>query len=180
MNALPQHEWFALRVRSNYERKVAEALRGKGYEEFLPVYRQRKRWSDRMRDVELPLFKGYVFSRFNVEKRLPILTIPGVVGIAGSGRMPLPIELHEIEALQRVAQLNLDAEPCPYLRVGQRVTIDRGPLAGLDGVLTSIKKPYRLVLAVTLLQRAVSIEIDEQWVSPLDHDLPSLHTGIAV
>lgn len=180
MTAETTHNWFALRVRSNYERKVADALKGKGYEEFLPVYRQRRRWSDRMREVELPLFKGYVFSRFEVERRLPILTIPGVVGIAGSGHTPLPVDTLEIEALQRVVRLSLGAEPCPYLELGQRVYIDRGPLAGLEGVLTSIKRPCRLVLAVTLLQRAVSVEIDERWVSPLDEHSPLPRIDIAV
>jgi transcription antitermination factor NusG len=167
MSSERRAEWFALRVRSNYEKKVADALRGKGYEEFLPVYRQRRRWSDRVREVELPLFKGYVFSRFDVDKRLPILTIPGVVSIAGCGRAPLAIDSAEIASLQHMVRLNLEAEPWPYLHVGQQVSIDRGPLAGLQGVLTAIKKPCRLVLAVSLLQRAVAVEIDEQWVSPL-------------
>jgi transcription antitermination factor NusG len=166
-----QHpQWFALRVRSNHERLVADAVRGKGFEEFLPVYRCRRRWSDRMRDVELPLFRGYVFSRFEVDRRLPILTIPGVVGIAGCGRTPIAIDDGEIEALQRVVDSRLEAEPHPYLRVGQHVRIDRGPLTGLEGVLSSVKKSHRLVVAVTLLQRAVAVEIEERWVTPLDAD----------
>lgn len=162
--------WFAVRVRSNHEWKVADSLRTKGFEEFLPVYRVRKRWSDRMRDVELPLFSGYVFSRFLVERRLPILTIPGVIDIVGSGRMPVPVDDAEIEALQRVATET--TEPWPYVRVGDAVRVDRGPLAGLEGRLTAMRNPARLVLTVTLLQRAIAVEIDESCLTPIANTWP--------
>ncbi|MFN8062111.1 MAG: UpxY family transcription antiterminator [Vicinamibacterales bacterium] len=161
-------DWFAVRVRSNFERIVADALQGKGYERFLPAYRCKRRWSDRIREVDLPLFPGYVFARFAVEKRLPILMTTGVIEVVGYGKTPVPVDPAEIEALQRVVEARLGAEPCPYLRVGQRVRVDRGALAGVEGVLTSIKKSQRLVLAVTLLQRAVAVEIDESSVAALD------------
>ena len=164
--------WFALHVRSNHEWRVADSLQTKGFEKFLPVYRVRRRWSDRMRDVDQPWFRGYVFSRFVVERRLPVLTIPGVIDIVGNGRTPTPVDDSEIEGLQRVARGMLAAEPWPYLRVGEAVRVDRGPLAGLEGRLTTIRKPARLVLTVSLLQRAVAVEIDEQCVTPITQSWP--------
>src|ERR1035437_3207123 len=84
--------WYAIRVQSRFESVVSMALRGKGYEEFLPVYRTRRRWSDRFKDVDLPLFPGYLFCRFDVTGRLlPILTTPGLVSIVGAGRTPVPV-----------------------------------------------------------------------------------------
>jgi transcription antitermination factor NusG len=159
--------WYAVQTRVQHEKMVAQALAGKGYEEFLPLYRCRRRWSDRIKELELPLFPGYVFCRFDVEQRLPILVTPGVQHIVGIGKVPLPVEEAEIAAIQSIVRTGLPAEPWPFLQVGQRVRIVSGPLEGLEGLLLAVKKPYRLVVSVTLLQRSVAVEIDSVWVTPL-------------
>ena len=156
----PQSQWFAVNTRSQREKMVAFLLHSKGYEEFLPLYETRRRWSDRMKAVEKPLFPGYVFCRFEVEKRLPILLTPGVCCIAGIGKTPLPVEEREIAALQSIVQSGLKPEPWPYLQVGQRVRILRGALEGIEGLLIGVKKHCRLVVSVTLLQRSVAVEIE--------------------
>ncbi len=166
-------QWFALRVRAQHEKLVASSLHSKGYEDFLPLYRCRRRWSDRIKEIELPLFPGYVFCRFDVHRRLPILITPDVLLIVGAGKIPVPVDDDEIAALQSVVKSGLQAEPWPFLQVGQRVRIDRGALEGLEGILTEIKKPYRLVVSVTLLQRSVAVEIDYAWASPISPRLPS-------
>jgi transcription antitermination factor NusG len=158
--------WFALCVRTNHERVVSALLRSKGYEELLPLYRSRRRWSDRIKNTELPLFPGYVFSRFDINKRLPILTTPGVQSIVGNGRTPVPVEEWEIENLRLIAGSHLQAEPAPYLTVGQKVRIEHGALEGLEGILVALKKPCRLIVSVTLLRRSVSLEVDETCVRP--------------
>jgi transcription antitermination factor NusG len=154
-------------VRPRCEKAVAESLRGKGYEEFLPLYRERRRWSDRVADVELPLFPGYVFSRFDVQKRLPILTTPGVMLVVSTGKVPQPVDDSEIEALQILVSSSLQLQPWPYLHIGQKVRILRGPLAGVEGILTAVKKQNRLVVSVTLLQRSVAVEVSEDWAWPV-------------
>jgi len=158
--------WFALCTRAQHEKSVSSALRSKGYEEFLPLYRCRRRWSDRFKEIELPLFPGYVFCRFDLNRRLPILTTPGVALIVGSGRTPLPVEDHEIAALQSIASSKFETEPWPFLQVGQRVRIEQGVLEGVEGILLALKKPHRLVVSVTLLQRSVAVEIDQEWAKP--------------
>lgn len=155
--------WFALKT-STHERNVAECLRMKGFESFLPLYRSRKRWSDRYKDVQVPFFPGYVFCRFDVTNRLPILLTQGVSFILGSGKTPVPIPDHEIAALQKVVSSGLVAGPCPFLEVGQRIQIGEGPLEGVDGVLLDIKNNWRVVVSVSLLQRSLAVEIDRQWV----------------
>jgi len=169
MIELPELRWYAVRVRSNREWTVAAAARGKGIEEFVPRYRVRRQWSDRVREVELPLFAGYVFCRLDVRQRLPVLTIPGVVGFVGTREGPLPVEEEEIAALQRVASSGAPAAPWPYLQVGQRVRITRGPLRGLEGLLAVVKSDYRLVVSVTLLQRSVAVEVDRDAIVPIGH-----------
>jgi transcription antitermination factor NusG len=159
------YPWYALFVRVNHEIKVSSALRNKGCEEFLPLYRVRHRWSDRIKEIQSPLFPGYLFCRFDLNRRLPILTTPDVHSIVGVGKVPVPIDEQEIDNLKLIVSSQLQVEPWPYLRVGNTVRIEQGSLAGLEGVLLAQKKPFRLVVSVTLLQRSVAVEIDEAWVS---------------
>lgn len=167
--ALSPHlqQWFALRVKPRHEKATAWALHNKGYEEFLPQYRSRRRWSDRIKELDIPLFPGYVFCRFDPEDRLPVLTTPGVVSVIGMGKTPTPVEASEIVALQVVVQSGLQAQPWPFLEVGQAVRIELGPLAGLEGILTDFKNRQRLAVSVTLLQRSVAVEIERAWISPI-------------
>lgn len=160
-------KWYAVRVKSRTEKSVATMANQRGFEEFLPVYESRRRWSDRIKAVEVPLFGGYVFCRLNAEYRLPLLTIPGVLHIVGLGKVPIPVDDAEIAALQAASVLGIQAEPWPYLKVGERLRLDRGPLAGVEGLLVEIRNSYRLVLSVSLLNRSVAVEIDRDWATPL-------------
>jgi transcription antitermination factor NusG len=158
--------WYALSVKSRYERIVATFLENRGYEWFLPLYKSRRCWSDRIKELEMPLFPGYLFCRFDILNRLPVLVIPGVQNIVGGTKLPTAIDAAEITALQTAVQAGLSREPWPFLRVGDRVKIERGALAGVEGILLQIKGRHRLVLSVTLLQRSVAVDIDSAWVKP--------------
>jgi transcription antitermination factor NusG len=162
-----EQAWFAVQVRTRYENMAATGLRGKGFEPFLPMYKSRRRWSDRVKEIQLPLFPGYLFCRLNPQNRLPILTTPGVVQIVGVGRNPAPIEESEVEAIQAAVNSGLPREPWPFLQVGNRVRIDFGPLSDREGILVAFKGQYRLVLSISLLQRSVAVEVDRAWVSSI-------------
>jgi transcription antitermination factor NusG len=159
--------WFALQVRARYEQGVADHLEGKGYELFLPLYKCRKRWSDRVKEVEAPLFPGYLFCRLNPQDRLPILKTPGMIQIVGSNRTPTAVDEHEIQAIQRMLASGIPNQPWPFLATGDPVRIESGPLRGLEGILVEFKGNHRLVLSVTLLQRSVAVEIDSAFVTSL-------------
>ena len=159
--------WFALRVRSNHERVAAMHLREQGYDEFCPAYKAERQWSDRKKTVERFLFPGYVFCRMNPDDRLPVLMMPGVVNVVGFGSQPAPIPEREIEHVRTLVGSGLLVTPWPFLNVGQTVVLERGPLAGVEGILQEIKKTFRLVVSVHLLQRSVSTEVDRSWVRPV-------------
>ena len=159
--------WYAIRVQSKLGNLASATLRGKGYEEFLPLYRSRRRWSDRVKELDLPLFPAYLFCRFDVYSRLPILTTPGVISIVGAGKTPVPVSDDEIAAVQAVIRSGLPALPWPCLTVGSRILIERGPLAGLEGIALDVDRKYRLVVSVPLLQRSVAVEIDRDWARPI-------------
>lgn len=160
--------WYALRIRSNQEKVVSLTLQNKGYEEFLPLYRSTRRWSDRVKQLELPLFPGYLFCRLDLcDALMPVLTTPGVVSIAGVGRLPVPVSDQEIEDVRMVIRSGLATMPWPGLTVGSRVLIERGPLTGLEGIAVNVEDQCRLVVSVQLLQRALSVEIERGWARPI-------------
>jgi transcription antitermination factor NusG len=169
------YSWYALRVRSRYDNTVASHLRARGYESFAPLYKCRRRWSDRFKEIELPLFPGYVFCRFNPLDRLPILSVPGIVHVVGVGRSPVPIDGTEIAAIQAAVKSGLPRQPWPLLQVGRRVRIEYGPLCGVEGILLSFRGHQRLILSVTLLQRSVAVQVDEAWVQPMLQEHPTSH-----
>lgn len=159
--------WLAIRVRPRREKMVADALRGKQYEAFLPLYRKRSRWSDRQKDVDLPLFPGYVFCRGELSGRPLLITTPGVIGILRFGNCPAIISHKEIEAVRAAVRSGASTEPWPYLREGQRVRVQQGALVGVEGILIRTKSDWRVVLAVEALSRSIAVEIYREWVTPV-------------
>ncbi|MGA2713499.1 MAG: transcription termination/antitermination NusG family protein [Bryobacteraceae bacterium] len=142
--------WFALRVKSRHEKSVASSLQSRNIEELLPLYVSRNKWADRYKNVQLPLFPGYVFSRFEIEKRGAILRTPGVIDMVRFGQVLAPVDPKEMEALLRL------------------VNSGSGPFFGLTGMVMEVRKALRLVLSVTLLRRSVLVELDRDWVRPTE------------
>ena len=159
--------WYALHVRPRFEKHVQTHLEEKGYEVFYPTYAVKRKWSDRVKLLEFPLFPGYVFSRFSVDARLPILVTPGVNQVVGAGKTPVMVDEAELLAIRRIMESGVATEPWPYLKVGETVRIESGPLEGMLGIVTRIKNSYRLVVSVSLLMRSVSVELDSKWIKPM-------------
>lgn len=159
--------WFALQVRSRKENYVASQIIGQGYECLLPTYKCIRNWSDRRKELEQPLFPGYLFCRFDFQQRRPLISTPGVLQVLGTGRIPVPVSDDEIRALQLAVASGVQKQPWPYLEVGERVRVTYGNLSGLEGILINFKGNHRVVLSVTLLQRSVAMEVDLAWLAPL-------------
>lgn len=161
------NRWFAVRTASGREKSVASQLQAKGIEEFLPLYRTRRQWSDRTKELELPLFPGYLFCRFDFNNRLPVLITPGVKSIVGFGRTPTPVADDQIDTLRRAVASGAVHPHHQYLTVGQRVRIREGSLAGVEGILVDVKNSWRIVISVDLLQRSVAVELDRAAIEPV-------------
>ena len=159
--------WYALYVRSRHEKVVETGLRGKGYPAFSPFYRTKRKRVDRIAEVDVPLFPGYVFCHFEASKRLPILTTSGIVGVVGPGNRPEPVEDHEIASIRTIALSGRPVQPWPFLRSGQRIRLQAGPLMGAEGIFLREKDEYHLIVSITLLQRSVSVVIERDHVAPL-------------
>jgi transcription antitermination factor NusG len=173
-----QHEsnhglaWFAVQAKTTHEKRVASLLGYQNYECFLPLYTCRRRWSDRIKQVELALFPGYVFCRFDHHLRGLILRTPSVTGVVGIGGKPAPIDPAEIAAMERAARSGRGMRPHPFLQVGQHVRIEGGSLDGLEGLIVDTSRRNRLVISVTLLRRSVSVDIDSLCVTPIQAPRP--------
>jgi len=151
--------WWALYTRHQHEKVVAEILSQKGFEVFLPLYDSMRRWRDRRKLLELPLFPGYVFVRGLPSRRLQVVSTPGVHMILTKGDQIAVIPEDEIQAVRRAVDGNYRVEPHPFLRIGERIRVTRGSLEGVEGILVRKKNLYRLVLSVEMLAQSVSVEV---------------------
>ena len=159
--------WYALYVKSRHEKVVEKALRGKGYTAFSPSYSTKRKRLDRIAEIEVPLFPGYVFCHFDSNRRLPILITPGFVGVVGRGKRPAPVDDSEIASIKTLALSGYPVQPWPFLNSGQRVRLQSGPLIGAEGIFLRIKDDHHLIVSITLLQRSVSVVIDKGSVAPV-------------
>lgn len=156
--------WYALRVRGRFERLAARSLKAKGYEEYLPFHNVASRWADHVKSLEVPLFPGYMFCRFDCRYRLPILVTPGVLSVVGIGGYPALIKDSVIGSIKQAVASGLPCESLSSIPLGEPVLINRGPLAGLSGTLVRLSSNLRLILALPMLQRSLSVEIDSDCV----------------
>lgn len=160
--------WYAIEVRTGQEATVAAVLETKGLATLLPTHTARRRWSDRVKQIRVPLFPGYVFCRLPVDGSGPrAVTTKGVLRIVGFGGGPQALADSEVRLLECLVQAGSSAVPWPYIEPGRRVRIDNGPFAGLDGTVLKAPKGLRLVVSLDLLQRSVAVELDRQDIIPM-------------
>jgi transcription antitermination factor NusG len=158
--------WWALYTRHQHEKVVAEMLSVKGFEVFLPLYESIRRWKDRRKVLALPLFPGYVFVRGGLDRRLDVVTTPGVHMILYRGDHVAVVPDEEIGAIQRAVAGPYRVEPHPFLKCGARVRVTRGALEGVEGILVRKKNLCRLVLSVPMLSQSVAVEVNSWDVEP--------------
>ena len=156
--AAPQ--WYAVWTRSRHERTVHDQIRERGVEVFLPMVTRWSRWRDRKKQIEWPLFPGYCFARFNPAARLEILSCQGVVSVVSFDGELAPVPDREIDAIRTLLASALPYDPCPTIKTGTRVEVTHGPLKGVIGSLTRKGTQARLILAVDLIGRGVSVVVD--------------------
>ena len=148
--------WFALRVRPKQERSAAMNLSRLGLDEYVPLQKVRRQWSDRVKQLDAPLFPGYIFCGFTYPERLRVLNSPGVESIVG------PVEDSEISGLRTLVNSGKPLAHLPFLHVGQKVSIESGPLAGIRGVVLRDESAWRVVVSVEALDRSISVEVDRE------------------
>jgi transcription antitermination factor NusG len=161
------YKWFALIAKPQHEFRIQEGLAAiPEVEVFLPTYKNKRKWSDRVKILDTPLFSGYVFARFTYpEMRVPILRTVGVRSIVGFGNEPCPLPEDEIETIRTLVNSPYAVQPWPFLKTGTRVRIEDGPLRGVEGIVLERKDEWKMVVSVEILQRSVAVVLDRSVLS---------------
>ena len=170
-------QWWVIYTRHQHEKVVADVLSAKGFEVFLPLYDSIRRWKDRQKLLSLPLFPCYVFVRGGFDRRLPIISTPGVYMALTHGDRMAVIPEKEIDAIRRTVEGPFRMEPHPFLRCGDRVRVIGGSLEGIEGILIRKKNQFRLVLSVDMLEKSVAVEIDASAVESIVERVPPRETS---
>jgi transcription antitermination factor NusG len=158
--------WYAGYTASRHEKRVAEHLAQRGIEHFLPLYDTVHRWNNGRHRVQLPLFPSYVFVRMALQERLRVLEVPGFVRLVSFNGLPFPLPDTDIDTMREALSKGVLAEPYPYLTVGTRVEVRRGPLQGMSGILLRRQNKYRVVISVDLIMRSMAVEVEAGDVFP--------------
>jgi transcription antitermination factor NusG len=153
--------WHALHTKHQHEKYVTDILAEKGFEVFCPTYAEVHRWKDRKKEVTIPLFSGYLFFAGGLDRRIDLLSTPGVCAIVSFGNTPAVVPEKEINAIRLAAASSQRVEPHPFLKEGQKVRVKSGPLAGVEGILQRWKDSFRIVLSVELLGRSVAVQVEQ-------------------
>jgi len=156
-----QSQWFAVRTRSRHEKLVARQLENQGIESFLPVISQMRKWSDRHKQVETPLFSGYAFLRMihTSDERVRVLRTQGVVSFVGVQGTGTPIPDRQIDDIKTLVASKIPYQERPYLRLGQRVRVRGGALDGVQGILVAENGDQSLVISVEPIQRSLCVRV---------------------
>ncbi len=161
-------QWYTLYTRSRHEKVVERELKKRAIETFLPVRKLKRQWSDRTRFIEEPLFRGYIFVHMPFQERWTVLNTFGAVSFVHFGlNTPAVIPAKDITALRRFVQEDIQIDPFPYLKEGQRVYIRTGPFKGVEGFVVRKNHQCRLVISLDMLMQSVSVEIDQANVELL-------------
>ena len=159
------NNWYALYTRSRHEMFVESNLLKKGIETFTPKTTLKKKWSDRVKHVEVPLFKSYCFARFSLEDKVKVISQKGVVSVVHIKGKYIPVEDSVINSLKILIENKVKFDPCPYLKVGDKVTIKKGPLKGVEGYIEQKRKKNTvLVVSIDTIASSISCIIDMDCV----------------
>ena len=158
-------KWFAFYTKSRHEKSVNNTLKNNGYEVYLPLLRERKKWSDRKKWVEYPLFKSYIFIKIEPKDSIFALKTPGIVKMIKFGDSPSPIPDQIILSLKLMIEGGYNPQPTDYFLKGDPVIIKDGPLRGLEGEIIKVHNEDRFIIHVHTIQHSISIKIDRAYLT---------------
>lgn len=173
----PEMPWHVLHVRSNFERRVAQHLAVRAIEHYVPLYRERVKWTDRAVVTERPLFSGYVFARFSPEFRITAVSVPGVVRSLGDGEGNL-VKSAELEKIREGLTSGLLLRPHPTISVGARVRIRAGIFEGVEGFVTEFRQQCKVIIALAAVQQCFSLEVELRDIEVMKKPVASVEPAL--
>ena len=160
-------KWIAIYTKPQHENAVKSALKLKGFEVYLPILKERRKWSDRKKWVEFPLFKCYLFVKTNSKYSIDILKTNGVVKIIKFGNNIATIQNSIIDSLKLMIEGGYKPITVDYFLKGDPVRVKEGPLKGLIGQVIRINNHNSLVLRIDAVQHSVSVKINQGFLEAI-------------
>lgn len=151
--------WHVLQVRSNFEKQVALHLEVRGVDHYLPLYRERVKWTDRSVVTERPLFSGYVFARFLPATRITAISVPGVVRSLGDEEGDL-VSCTDLDRIRDGLASGLLLRPHLHVSVGTPVRVRGGVFEGVEGVVTELRQQCKVIIALAAVRQCFSLEME--------------------
>jgi transcription antitermination factor NusG len=158
-----------LYTRSKFEKKIAKEMRLMNFEFYLPMQQVDRKWSDRIKRIEIPLFSNYIFVKTAPTVNTSLLNIPGTLKFVSFGGKPAHLPDNEIEKIRLIEANRMAIEKVPYYTMGDKVRIVKGVFNGMEGVMVRKIKETRMVIKVPLLKQAISFEISEGDLEKITH-----------
>ena len=160
-------KWIAVYTRPRHERTVTRELENKDIESYLPLMRERRKWSDRKKWVEFPLFRSYVFARTELKNALHVLQTPGVIKIIRLGNKITIVRDNEIQAIRLMVEGGFHPQSTDYFLKGDKVEVKNGPLKGITGEVIRLNSIDRLMVRVDAIQHSISVQIDRAYLKSI-------------
>ena len=157
-------KWIAIYTRPRHEKTVEQELISKGFETYLPILRERRKWSDRKKWVEFPMFRSYVFTHITFNQVLPVLETISVVKIIKFGNEPAIVQDEHIEGIKLMIEGGYNPQTTDYFLRGDQVKVCDGPIKGLSGEVVRLDDHDRLVIRIDAIQHSVSVQIERRFL----------------
>jgi transcription antitermination factor NusG len=173
--------WHVLHVLSNHEKRVLQHLDVRSVEHYLPLYNERVKWTDRTVVAERPLFSGYVFARFAPQSRISVISIPGVLRLLGEEERDM-VHDEELAKIRDGLARGLSLRPHSGLSLGTRVQVRDGVFAGVEGVVTELRKQCKVIITLSAVRQCFSLEVGIDDLVVLNKPLgkPGLNAAVPV
>ena len=161
-------QWIVVRSKPRSEKVAHNELVKKNIEAYLPLLKERRKWSDRKKWVEFPLFSSYLFARIDIKDSIFVLQTQGVNTIVKFGKQIAIVQNSVIEAIRLAMEGGYELEPVEYFVEGNIVEVVAGPMKGVKGIVAKLKGQNRLIIKIDAIQQALSIQNESKFIRKLN------------
>lgn len=156
--------WIVVRSKPRSEKIAYAQLKEKGIEAYLPLLKERRKWSDRKKWVEFPLFSSYLFAKIEIKNSIFVLQTNGVSSLVKFGEVIAIVQDEVVNAIKLAIDGGYQLTPAEYFIAGNAVEVIEGPMRGVKGIVAQLKGKDRLVIKIDAIQQALSIDIDTRFI----------------
>jgi transcription antitermination factor NusG len=159
--------WIAVYTKPRHEKSVLSQFTERGIDSYLPLIREKHRWSDRMKWVETPIFKSYIFAHVELKDNLEVLQTRGVNHIVKFQNKIAVIPDAQIADLRKMIEGGFDPLPSDYFVIGDKVEVIGGLLKGINGIVSRTDSEDKLIIKIDAIQHAVAVQIERKYLKPV-------------